>query len=57
MISEERRQGLIDGLEMALDAVNRSDSLFDVKDLLLYYIKINKEEKIENLKEQLGAFR
>ncbi len=57
MISEEKRQGLIDGLEMALDAVNRSDSLFDAKDLVLYYIKIAKDEKIETLKEQLGVFR
>ncbi len=57
MISEEKRQGLIDGLEMALDAVDRSDSLFDAKDLILYYITLMKNDKFENIKEQLGAIR
>lgn len=56
-MSEEKRQGMIDGLELALDACDRSDSLFDAKDLIMYYLRHIKEDKFEKLKEQLGALR
>lgn len=57
MISEEKRQGLIDGLEMALDACDKCDSLFDARDMIRYYARLMKEDKFDKIKEELGAFR
>jgi len=55
--SEDRRQGMIDGLEISLDACDHVDALEEAKKLIRYYLRLMKEDKYEKLKEQLGALR
>jgi hypothetical protein len=54
---EERQQGMMDGLEMALEVCDRSKTLPAARELISYYLRLIKEEKFEKMKEQLGAFR
>lgn len=44
--------GAIDGAR-----IDRSDSLFAAKDLIRYYARLAKCDRLEKLKEQLGALR
>ena len=54
---EERQQGMMDGLEMAIEVCERSDSFSNAKDLLRYYLDLMKEDKFEKIKVSLGALR
>lgn len=51
---QDYRQGMIDGLELALDLCERCNSIGDVKRKLQYYVKISKEDKFDTIKTQLG---
>jgi hypothetical protein len=56
-LSQERKEGMIDGLEISLDACDHVDVLEEAKKLIRYYLRLIKEEKYEKLREQLGALR
>jgi hypothetical protein len=51
------RQGMIDGLELALDVCEKHDDVYEIKKAILYYLKLTKEDKFETIKAQLGAIR
>lgn len=51
------RQGMIDGLELALDTCERCDDKNETIEVIRYYLKLIKEDKFEKLKTQLGAIR
>ncbi|MEM4406209.1 MAG: hypothetical protein QXS68_04110 [Candidatus Methanomethylicaceae archaeon] len=52
---DDYRQGMIDGLELALDACEKYSSIEDVKKKLQYFLKLSKEDKFQMIKSQLGA--
>jgi hypothetical protein len=57
MTGEERRQGMIDGLEISLDACDHVDTLQEAKGLIRYYLRLMLEDKFDSMKEQLGALK
>jgi hypothetical protein len=53
----EYRQGMIDGLELALDVCEKHDVLPEVIDKINYYIRLIKEDKFTKIRLELGAFK
>lgn len=53
----EYRQGMIDGLELALDACERHDAPEEVKESIKQYLRLIKEDKFTKIKMDLGAFQ
>ncbi|MCX8182534.1 MAG: hypothetical protein N3D12_05390 [Candidatus Methanomethyliaceae archaeon] len=51
------KQGMIDGLELALDACCSASDVQEVKERIRYYLVLANEEKLERIRLQLGVLK
>jgi len=51
------RQGMIDGLELALEACEECNAPSKVKENINYYLRLVKEDKFTKIRMDLGAFK
>jgi hypothetical protein len=51
------RQGMIDGLELALDVCEKHDAPQQIKDDIDYYLRLVKEDKFTKIRLELGALK
>lgn len=52
---QDYRQGMIDGLELALNLCFGSHDFEEAVDKIEYYLKLVKEDKFEKIRMELGA--